>query len=114
MKRNAVFILGFALIMVYLILAAIMLCCLPLVSAFPPRFQPLSVSRQQPPTALWRQALAVLAVLTFYISLSAVWTFIGTLGAAAACWAKRRRWGRAVMKSPVSPPDWPARRWKRC
>ncbi|MBZ7057327.1 MFS transporter [Klebsiella quasipneumoniae] len=74
---------SFGLKVVYLILAAIMLCCLPLVSAFPPRFQPLSVSRQQPPTALWRQALAVLAVLTFYISLSAVWTFIGTLGAAA-------------------------------
>ena len=55
----------FGLKVVYLILAAIMLCCLPLVSAFPPRFQPLSVSRQQPSTALWRQALAVLAVLTF-------------------------------------------------
>ncbi|MDO1611320.1 MFS transporter, partial [Klebsiella pneumoniae] len=63
--------------------AAIMLCCLPLVSAFPPRFQPLSVSRQQPSTALWRQALAVLAGLTFYISPSAVWAFIGTLGSAA-------------------------------
>lgn len=73
----------FGLKVVYLILAAIMLCCLPLVSAFPPRFQPLSVSRQQPSTALWRQALAVLAVLTFYISLSAVWTFIGTIGSAA-------------------------------
>ncbi len=70
----------FGLKVVYLILAAIMLCCLPLVSAFPPRFQPLSVSRQQPSTALWRQALAV---LTFYISLSAVWTFIGTIGSAA-------------------------------
>lgn len=73
----------FGLKVVYLILAAIMLCCLPLVSAFPPRFQPLSVFRQQPSTALWRQALAVLAVLTFYISLSAVWTFIGTIGSAA-------------------------------
>ncbi len=73
----------FGLKVVYLILAAIMLCCLPLVSAFPPRFQPLSVSRQQPSTTLWRQALAVLAVLTFYISLSAVWTFIGTIGSAA-------------------------------
>ncbi|PLJ45671.1 MFS transporter, partial [Klebsiella quasipneumoniae] len=52
----------FGLKVVYLILAAIMLCCLPLVSAFPPRFQPLSASRQQPSTALWRQALAVLAV----------------------------------------------------
>ncbi|EIY5226826.1 MFS transporter [Klebsiella quasipneumoniae] len=70
----------FGLKVVYLILAAIMLCCLPLVSAFPPRFQPLSASRQQPSTALWRQALAV---LTFYISLSAVWTFIGTIGSTA-------------------------------
>ncbi|MDU2481368.1 MAG: MFS transporter [Klebsiella sp.] len=73
----------FGLKVVYLILAAIMLCCLPLVSAFPPRFQPLSASHQLPSTALWRQALAVLAVLTFYISLSAVWTFIGTIGSAA-------------------------------
>ncbi|HCU2193102.1 TPA: MFS transporter, partial [Klebsiella variicola] len=73
----------FGLKVVYLILAAIMLCCLPLVSAFPPRFQPLSASHQRPSTALWRQALAVLAVLTFYISLSAVWTFIGTIGSAA-------------------------------
>ena len=27
---------------------------------------------------------------------------------------KRRRWGRAAMKSPSSPPGWPARRWRRC
>lgn len=99
----------FGLKVVYLILAAIMLCCLPLVSAFPPRFQPLSVSRQQPSTALWRQALAVLAVLTFYISLSAVWTFIGTIGSAAGlsrrrsvwCWRRRRF---AALSAPAARP----------
>lgn len=68
---------------VYLILAAIMFCCLPLVKAFPPRFQPLSVSYRRMSAPAWRKILAVLAVLTFYISLSAVWTFIGTIGSAA-------------------------------
>ncbi len=73
----------FGLKVVYLLLAAIMLCCLPLVSAFPSRFQAQSASHRQPPAASWRKALAVLAVLTFYISLSAVWTFIGTIGSGA-------------------------------
>ncbi|HCT4453151.1 TPA: MFS transporter [Klebsiella aerogenes] len=73
----------FGLKVVYLILAAIMLCCLPLVSAFPSCFQARSASHRQPPAASWRKALAVLAVLTFYISLSAVWTFIGTIGSGA-------------------------------
>lgn len=75
---------SFGLKVVYLILAAIMLCCLPLVPAFPSRFQPMSAASRQPPTvALLRKLCAVLAVLTFYISLSAVWTFIGTIGSAA-------------------------------
>lgn len=74
----------FGLKVVYLILAAIMLCCLPLVPAFPQRFQPMSASSRQPPAAAPRRKLcAVLAILTFYISLSAVWTFIGTIGSAA-------------------------------
>ena len=75
---------SFGLKVVYLILAAIMLCCLPLVPAFPSRFQPMSAASRQPPTvAPLRKLCAVLAVLTFYISLSAVWTFIGTIGSAA-------------------------------
>lgn len=75
---------SFGLKVVYLILAAIMLCCLPLVPAFPQRFQPMSASSRQPPAAAPRRKLcAVLAILTFYISLSAVWTFIGTIGSAA-------------------------------
>jgi hypothetical protein len=40
---------SFGLKVVYLILAAIMLCCLPLVPAFPQRFQPMSASSRQPP-----------------------------------------------------------------
>ena len=75
---------SFGLKVVYLILAAIMLCCLPLVPAFPQRFQPMSASSRQSPAAAPRRKLcAVLAILTFYISLSAVWTFIGTIGSAA-------------------------------
>lgn len=75
---------SFGLKVVYLILAAIMLCCLPLVPAFPSRFQPMSAASRQPPAiAPLRKLCAVLAVLTFYISLSAVWTFIGTIGSAA-------------------------------
>lgn len=80
---------SFGLKVVYLILAAIMLCCLPLVAAFPPRFQPMSASRRQPAVAPLRKLLAVLAVLTFYISLSAVWTFIGTIGSAAGLTASQ-------------------------
>ncbi|NYY80737.1 hypothetical protein DMH27_21690 [Raoultella planticola] len=29
---------------------------------------------------------------------------------AAVCWAKRRRWDRAAMKSPAFLPDWPVPR----
>jgi hypothetical protein len=62
---------SFGLKVVYLILAAIMLCCLPLVPAFPSRFQPMSASSRQPPAvAPLRKLCAVLAVLTF-ISASA-------------------------------------------
>ncbi len=42
---------SFGLKVVYLILAAIMLCCLPLVPAFPQRFQPMSASRLRPSVA---------------------------------------------------------------
>lgn len=62
---------SFGLKVVYLILAAIMLCCLPLVPAFPQRFQPMSASSRQSPAAAPRRKLC------------AVWTFIGTIGSAA-------------------------------
>ncbi|WP_337262516.1 MULTISPECIES: MFS transporter [unclassified Serratia (in: enterobacteria)] len=69
---------------VYLILAAIMLCCLPLIRAFPSGFHPTNGAASPFPAAtLSRKLYAVLAVLTFYISLSAVWTFIGNIAATA-------------------------------
>ena len=43
----------------YPILAAIMLCCLPLVSAFLRAFNCFQSLRQQPSTALWRQGADV-------------------------------------------------------
>jgi predicted MFS family arabinose efflux permease len=73
----------FGLMAVYLILAAIMLCCLPLIGAFPSGFHPVPSTAQCAVIPWLRKVFAVLAVLTFYISLSAVWTFIGSIAAAA-------------------------------
>ncbi|MFS7162644.1 MFS transporter [Serratia proteamaculans] len=73
----------FGLMAVYLILAAIMLCCLPLIGAFPSGFHPVQSAVHSTATPRRRKIFAVLAVLTFYISLSAVWTFIGSIAAAA-------------------------------
>ena len=73
----------FGLMAVYLILAAIMLCCLPLIPAFPNGFTAARAARSGPAASLARKLCAVLAVLTFYISLSAVWTFIGGIAAGA-------------------------------
>lgn len=74
----------FGLMAVYLILAAIMLCCLPLLSAFPSGFRHShSAASQLPPSPPIYKLFAVLAVLAFYISLSAVWTFIGTIAESA-------------------------------
>ncbi|AEF43708.1 major facilitator superfamily MFS_1 [Serratia sp. AS12] len=73
----------FGLMAVYLILAAIMLCCLPLIRAFPAGFHPTHAALRSATSPWFRKAFAVLAVLSFYISLSAVWTFIGSIAAAA-------------------------------
>ncbi|CAI0990553.1 Major Facilitator Superfamily [Serratia quinivorans] len=73
----------FGLMAVYLILAAIMLCCLPLIGAFPSGFHPVQSVVHSAAIPWLRKIFAVLAVLTFYISLSAVWTFIGSIAAAA-------------------------------
>lgn len=73
----------FGLMAVYLILTVIMLCCLPLIRAFPSGFHPAQSSAHAAAPPLFRKIFAVLAVLTFYISLSAVWTFIGSIAAAA-------------------------------
>ncbi|MEE4482598.1 MFS transporter [Serratia ficaria] len=73
----------FGLMAVYLILAAIMLCCLPLIPAFPRGFTASRAAARQAAASLPRKLCAVLAVLTFYIGLSAVWTFIGGIAAGA-------------------------------
>ncbi|BCZ55886.1 MFS transporter [Serratia marcescens] len=73
----------FGLMAVYLILAAIMLCCLPLIPAFPNGFTAARSARSGAAASPTRKLCAVLAVLTFYISLSAVWTFIGGIAAGA-------------------------------
>ena len=64
----------------YLALAGLAVLALPLAGAFPARFQALSRAGGGQGTAPGRRLMAVLAVLLFYISLSAVWTFIGSLG----------------------------------
>lgn len=65
---------------VYLLLAAIMLLALPLVGAFPTHYQGARRGGQGATPSFTRQLRAILAVLLFYISLSAVWTFIGSIG----------------------------------
>lgn len=74
----------FGLMIIYLILAIMMFCCLPLLRAFPVRFQ-VNVAESVPlrPTNHGKKWCAVLAVLAFYISISAVWTFMGTIAAGA-------------------------------
>lgn len=77
------------LMAVYLILAALMLCGLPLSSSFPSSInqtqQVTSPDSLTPysSTLLKGKLFAVLAVLAFYISLSAVWTFIGNIATQA-------------------------------
>ncbi|WNW11849.1 MFS transporter [Pseudomonas sp. DTU_2021_1001937_2_SI_NGA_ILE_001] len=70
----------------YLGLAALMLACLPLATALPPRAQPPAPRPGQQPVARSRLVgvCALLAVLLFYVGLSAVWTFIGSIASAAA------------------------------
>jgi len=72
----------FGLSVVYLLLAALMLCCSPLLRAFPEGLPPQNLSASAAVAPL-RKVLAVLAVLLFYTGQSAVWTFSGTIAAAA-------------------------------
>lgn len=68
----------------YLLLAMLMVLCLPLT-----RRLPAAASSVQAQTAArgdglrQRAALGILAVLTFYVALSAVWTFIGGIASQA-------------------------------
>ncbi|WP_407364264.1 MFS transporter (plasmid) [Pseudomonas luteola] len=64
----------------YLILALLLMLCLPLIRAFPSGpDQPPTNERAEAICSTGKAFVGILAVLTFYISLSAVWTFVGAL-----------------------------------
>ena len=67
----------------YLILAGLMACCLPLARAFPAGAMPPQARQQARPFPRLLASLGILAVLTFYISISGIWTFIGAIAGAA-------------------------------
>ncbi|MDW3711266.1 MULTISPECIES: MFS transporter [unclassified Pseudomonas] len=74
----------FGLQALYLGLALLMLLCLPLAGSF----QAMAASTRAPVRERgglgWRALLALFAVLAFYVGLSGVWTFIGSIASAAA------------------------------
>ncbi len=64
----------------YLILAVLMTLFLPLARYFPQGAPTAQQSLdERPRAAKWKVALGILGILSFYISLSGVWTFIGTI-----------------------------------
>lgn len=67
----------------YLILAALMALFLPLARYFPQAAPAAPVREQGPQRSTWQAALGILGILSFYISLSGIWTFIGSIGAKA-------------------------------
>lgn len=68
----------------YLILALLMALFLPLARYFP-QGAPVAASNAEKSTraSTWKVSLGILGILTFYISLSGVWTFIGAISANA-------------------------------
>lgn len=65
----------------YLILALLMTLCLPLVRCFPAGAAgPGADAPPAPAISRLKAGLGILGILTFYISLSGVWTFIGAIG----------------------------------
>ncbi|OLF53625.1 MFS transporter [Pseudomonas chlororaphis] len=68
----------------YLLLAVLMTLCLPLARYFP-RGAASPAQSTQPAAAVptWKAACGLLGILGFYISLSGVWTFIGSISAQA-------------------------------
>lgn len=68
----------------YLILAGLMTVFLPLARYFPQGSPPTeNIAEQVAIASKWKAALGILAILSFYISLSGVWTFIGSISAHA-------------------------------
>lgn len=65
----------------YLILALLMLLCLPLARSFPAGARSTAGhDAKAPAISRTKAVLGILGILTFYISLSGVWTFIGAIG----------------------------------
>lgn len=65
----------------YLILALLMTLCLPLARCVPTgAAHPASDAPKAPAISWLKASLGILGILTFYISLSGVWTFIGAIG----------------------------------
>lgn len=77
----------FGLSALYVGLAGLMLACLPWAHCFPRESAHKAAQAQQPRLATtrfgWRILLSIFAVLAFYVGLSAVWTFIGTIATQA-------------------------------
>ncbi len=64
----------------YLILAGLMTLFLPLARYFPQGSPPTENAAERVALASkWKAALGILGILSFYISLSGVWTFIGSI-----------------------------------
>ncbi|WP_010171355.1 MFS transporter [Pseudomonas sp. PAMC 25886] len=68
----------------YLILAGLMTLLLPLARCFPSGSPPRQPTDAAPlPGSRMKAALGIAGILTFYISLGGVWTFIGAIGSGA-------------------------------
>ncbi|PXX60159.1 Predicted arabinose efflux permease, MFS family [Pseudomonas sp. LAMO17WK12:I10] len=68
----------------YLLLALLMSLCLPLARYFPQGAPtPEKTAGQAAAAPKWQALCGILGILTFYISLSGVWTFIGSISAKA-------------------------------
>ncbi len=68
----------------YLILAGLMTVFLPLARYFPQGSPPTEKTAEHVAvTSKWKAALGILGILSFYISLSGVWTFIGSISTRA-------------------------------
>lgn len=67
----------------YLLLAALTVLGLPLVRAFPTAYRAPERIARRGAASRWKVVAAILGLLGFYVALSAVWTFIGAIGAQA-------------------------------
>ncbi|WDH50811.1 MFS transporter [Pseudomonas chlororaphis] len=67
----------------YLLLALLMSLCLPLARYFPRSAPTLERTAGQAAAPKWQALCGILGILGFYISLSGVWTFIGSISAKA-------------------------------